>query len=106
MRSQPTVGTLFMVSSLSLERPAGAAAAAALRRLRRKRHFANTGLHGGGDHRLALERTVSAALPYQLARASLIQKQSPACAAGLFIGAEATRYFTEATFPNWLSNGL
>ena len=22
------------------------------------------------------------------------------------IGAEATRYFTEATFPNWLSNGL
>jgi hypothetical protein len=34
------------------------------------------------------------------------KKQSPACAAGLVICAEATRYFTEATFPNWLSNGL
>jgi hypothetical protein len=44
--------------------------------------------------------------PYQLARASFVQKQSPACVAGLFIGAETTRYFTEATFPNWLSNGL
>src|SRR6516225_5291735 len=29
------------------------------------------------------------------------QKKSPARAAGLFIGAEAARYFTEATFPNW-----
>jgi len=37
------------MSSLSLKRPAEAAAAAALRWLRWKRHFANAGLQGGGD---------------------------------------------------------
>jgi hypothetical protein len=68
--------------------------------------FANAGLHGGGDHRQRLWRAVSGAGLSPRARASLVQKQSPARAAGLFIGAEATRYFTEATFPNWLSNGL
>jgi hypothetical protein len=61
---------------------------------------------GAGDHRQAPLAHRFYGAPYQLARASFVQKQSPACAAGLFIGAETTRYFTEATFPNWLSNGL
>jgi hypothetical protein len=44
---------------------------------------------------------------YRLAREQAsFKKQSPACAAGLVICAETTRYFTEGTFPNWLSNGL
>ena len=61
---------------------------------------------GAGDHRQAPLAHRFCGAPNQLARASFVQKQSPACAAGLFIGAETTRYFTEATFPNWLSNGL
>src|SRR5215475_1007859 len=36
----------------------------------------------------------------------LRSKTKPGLSAGLFIGAETTRYFIEATFPNWLSNGL
>jgi hypothetical protein len=47
MRAQPAAdGTRFLMSSLRFKRPAGAAAAAALRWLRRKRHFANAGLGG------------------------------------------------------------
>jgi hypothetical protein len=68
--------------------------------------FSNTSLCGGGDRRRAPLAHRFYGAPYQLAPASFVQKQSPACAAGLFIGAETTRYFTEATFPNWLSNGL
>src|SRR5262249_32583167 len=77
-------GRFFWSPALSLERPAGAAAAIIAGRLAHRFYGA----------------------PYQLARASFVQKQSPACAAGLFIGAETTRYLAEGTFPNWLSNGL
>ena len=61
---------------------------------------------GGGGHRRPPLAHRFYGAPDQLARASFVQKQSPACAAGLFIGAETTRYLAEATFPNWLSNGL
>src|SRR5215831_11657324 len=68
--------------------------------------FSNTSLCGGDDCRRAPLAHRFYGAPCQLARASFVQKQSPACAAGLFIGVETTTYFTEATFPNWLSNGL
>src|SRR5262249_42455260 len=51
---------------------------------------------GALDHRQAPLAHRFCGPPNQLARASFV----------LFIGAETTRYFTEAPCPNWLSNGL
>jgi hypothetical protein len=38
--------------------------------------------------------------------ASTAKKQSPARQPGSFVCAEARNYFTDATLPNWASNGL